>query len=274
MFVPAPPTFVALDLETTGLSPRDDRIVEVGALRFDARGRDLGSFLSLVNPRCAVSARARAVHGIGDGDLAASDGAEVVLPAFLGWLDEVPGSILMAHNAGFDAGFLGRELDRIGHPRTDLAIVDTLPLARSLLPSSPNFRLDTLALFLGLDRDSAHRALDDSRRVRGLWLAMTGGVIPDPFPPSYPVGPRETPVPAGWGDLERAMTEGRRVLIQYAGGTRGASPREITPSAFLHCGGTTYVVALCHLDCLEKQFRLDRVLRLEVLGEGPAPLPP
>lgn len=263
---PGPP-FVALDLETTGLSPDRDRIVEVGAIRFDASGRDRDRFQSLVNPNRAVSPRAREIHGIPDAELALAPPSEVILPRFLAWLDEAPGSTLIAHNASFDAAFLGAELGRIGLARPSLAIVDTLPLSRALLPDSPNHRLETLAGRFGLDLGSSHRALADSARVKGLWLALTGGVVPERLV-SYPIAatPGAPPVPSGWESLAEAMAASRRIRMTYQGGTHGLVPREITPRRFRHMGGVAYVVAHCHASASEKTFRLDRVLMWEVVG--------
>ncbi len=261
--------YVALDLETTGLSAESDRVIEVGAWRFDGWGQALGTFQSLVNPRRPVGAGAFAVHRIPDSELADQPGAEVVLPAFLAWMDETPGATLLAHNASFDASFLGRELARHGILRPDLSVVDTLALARRFVPEVANYRLDTLALHFGLDPFGPHRALADSERVKGLWMAITGGVPPDPPPPAYPVIATDTPVPSGWGELELAIARGQSVRIEYEGGSRGTTPREITPRAFRHLGGVTYVVARCHLDRQEKSFRLDRVRRFEVVAGDP-----
>lgn len=260
------PTFVAFDLETTGLSAEQDRIVEIGAARFDASGRDLGRFQSLVNPMRPVHPRAFSIHGISDHELSFADTAELVLPRFLDWLSEYPGSTLLAHNASFDAAFLGAELARIGLPLPGLEIVDTLPLSRRVLGDLPNHRLDTLAARLGLDPEDSHRALADAARVKGLWLALTGGEIPS-MPIAYPVSVPDgsPPVPSGWDVLSEAMAMGKRVRIAYEGGSRGLAPREITPRRFHHMGGVAYVVAQCHVSSIEKTFRLDRVVQYEVL---------
>jgi DNA polymerase III subunit epsilon len=259
--------FVALDLETTGLSPENDRIVEVAAVRFDSSGRDLGEFHALVNPDRPVSARAREIHGISDADLAAAPFAGVVLARFLAWLDEAAGATLLAHNASFDAAFLGAELARNGIARNDLAIVDTLPLGRKLASDSPNHRLDTLARRFGLDPSNAHRALADSLRVKGLWLGLTGGVMPaDPVAYRVVAPSGGPPVPSGWEMLSEAMAAGRRLRIAYDGGSRGLAPREITPRRFRHLGGVAYVVAECHAASAERTFRLDRVVRWEVVS--------
>lgn len=263
----APPLFVAFDLETTGLFPQTDRVVELGAIRFDATGRELGRFESLLDPRRPMSPSAQAIHGLSDADLRGAPTAESVLPAFLDWLGPPGAARLLAHNAFFDAGFLGRELSRAGLPLPGHEIIDTLALARAAWPESPDHRLDSLCARLGLDGSDAHRALADSRRVRGLWLAATARLADLPplvcyrfFDPGA-----DDPAPAGWESLGEAIARGRRVRIEYTGGTRGDRPREISPRRFTHRGGIAYVVAHCHADGYEKSFRLDRVRRFEVL---------
>ncbi len=192
------------------------------------------------------------------------------MPEFLAWIGDPSDVRLMAHHAGFDAGFLGRELARLGLGPIGLELLDTLALARKLRPDLPSHRLDALAGHFRLALDAPHRALGDSLRVRGLFLALTGGIDPGPSAIVYPIhDPRRGgPVPSGWDDLARAMADRRRVRIVYAGGSRGEAPREITPRRFAHLGGVAYVVALCHLSAVEKTFRLDRVIRLE---EPPPP---
>ncbi len=118
--------FVALDLETTGLSAAVDRVVEIGAVRFDARGVEIARFAQLVHPERLMSPSAQAVHGISDADLAGAPTARQVLPAFLEFLGAPGTSVLLAHNAAFDAAFLGRELSRAGMARPGYAVVDTL----------------------------------------------------------------------------------------------------------------------------------------------------
>ncbi len=262
------PEYVAFDLETTGLSAESDRIVEVGAVRFDASGRELATFERLVNPLRPSGAAARAVHGISDVELAGAETAEAVLSEFVGFLGDPAGTTLLAHNASFDAGFLGRELARLGRPMPGHDVVDTLALARRRWPEQRSHKLDTLARQLGLDPHGPHRALADSRRVRGLWLAMQGDSGPDPpLPLAYPIFDALSPLPAprGWNRIEEAIGLDQPVRIEYTGGTRGTAPREITPRRFANRGGVAYLVALCHIDAKVKEFRLDRVRKFEVI---------
>ena len=259
--------YVAFDLETTGLVAVSDRVVEIGAVRFDARGDERARFERLVNPCRPMSPGAQAVHGISDLDLADAPPARAILPEFLEFLGDPGATLLLAHNASFDAAFLGRELSRLGWASPGHAVVDTLALARARLPHLPTHRLDALARVLGLDPDGPHRALADSLRVKGLWMALGGPDVPFEDLVAYPIFDPRRPalVPFGWDGIAAAIAEGRRVRMEYQGGTRGEAPREVTPRGFVNRGGVAYLVAFCHLDALEKTFRLDRVKRYEVV---------
>ncbi|MEJ7636632.1 MAG: 3'-5' exonuclease [Singulisphaera sp.] len=231
MFKATAREFVAFDLETTGLVAQVDRVVEIGAVRFDASGRELGRFETLVNPERPMSPAAWAVHGISDADLAGAPAARDVLPAFVGFLGDPETTTLLAHNASFDASFLGRELGRLGPTLPRHKVIDTLPLARRRLPHAPDHRLDTLARLLGLDPDGSHRALPDSLRVKGLWVALDGPLVAESALVAYPIfDPKgQTPAPTGRETLAEPIAAGGRVRMEYAGGTRGASPARVSP---------------------------------------------
>jgi DNA polymerase III epsilon subunit family exonuclease len=260
--------FVAFDLETTGLIAESDRVVEIGAVRFEASGRALARFERLVNPERPMSGAALAIHGISDAMLAGAPTARVVLPDFITFLGDPATTTLLAHNAAFDAGFLGRELARHGSPPPAHVIIDTLALARRMIPQARNHRLDTLARLLRLDPDRTHRALADSVRVKGLWLALGGNTLFNDNLIAYNiVDPLvEVASPSGWDLMRVAIAGGLRVRIEYSGGTHGDSPREVTPMRFVHRGGVPYLVALCHFDDFEKSFRLDRVVSHEIVA--------
>jgi DNA polymerase-3 subunit epsilon len=268
--------YVALDLETTGLMAETDRIVEIGAVRFLVNGQEVGRFQRLVNPQRPMSPAAFAIHGLSDEDLALALPAREILPEFLAFLGDPYTTSLLAHNAAFDAGFLGRELGRAGLSIPTHSLFDTLPLARRRLPRLASHRLDNLAQFLGLDPAGAHRALADSLRVKEIWLLLGGGSEPLDALVSYRIfDPTDSePTPEGWEPLSRAAALGTIVRIEYDGGTRGVAPRSITPRRFVQRGGSTYLIAFCHLDSFEKSFRLDRIRCVElVTGQGTLAVP-
>jgi DNA polymerase III epsilon subunit family exonuclease len=260
--------WIAFDVETTGLVAEVDRVVEIGAVRFDPQGREVGRFQRLVHPGRPMSPAAQAIHGISDADLEGAAPARLVLPEFLAFLGDPATTSMVAHNAAFDASFLGSELDRVGLPRPGHAVVDTLPLAHRRLPGLVNYRLGTLSRLMNLGVDDEHRALADAVRVKGLWLALEGPAQPFETLVGYPIlDPRESmSIPLGYEAIRRAIVHGWRVRMEYTGGTRGDAPREVTPRAFVHRGGIPYLVAFCHLDDYEKSFRLDRVRRFEVVA--------
>lgn len=268
--------YVAFDLETTGLVAETDRVVEIGAVRFDASGRELGRFESLVHPERPMSPAAQAIHGISDADLAEAKPARDVLPLFLDYLGEARTTTLLAHNAAFDAGFLGRELALIGRDASEFAVVDTLALARRKIPEARDHRLETLARLFSLNPEGPHRALADSLRVKGLWLALDGAAMPNNLLVSYPILEARggMPAPNGWDLLNEAIAQGLAIRMEYAGGSRGPAPRDVTPLGFTHRGGVPYLVAFCHIDTYEKSFRLDRVTRYELVPPSGTPLPP
>ncbi|MEW4566486.1 exonuclease domain-containing protein [Tautonia sp. JC769] len=254
--------FVAIDLETTGLIPGVDRIVEVGAVRFEADGTVRDRFARLVHPGRPMSPAAERIHGISDAMLADAEPREVVLPAFFDWLMGDRPHRVLAHHARFDAGFLGNELAAMGRPMPGVEVTDTLSLARCRLPKAASHRLDAVAELLGLSAGPAHRALADCERVRGLWVALDGEAGPHVrYPIADPV--REQLIPCGWEGLSEAIAAGHRLVIRYEGGSRGSGPREITPRRLIHKGGAAYLVAFCHLERFEKAFRLDRVVSFD-----------
>ncbi len=260
--------FVAFDLETTGLEAQQDRVVEIGAVRFSRSGQVTGQFEQLVNPGRPMPPAAQAIHGISDADLAAAPPAREVLPRFLDFLGNARSTGLVAHNASFDAAFLGSELRRAGYAHPEHRVFDTLALARCRRPELPSHRLDCLVTAFGLQSAPSHRALADACCVKDLWIELHGPATPDQMLVSYPIhDPQEaSPPPHGWEMLDQAIASGRSVRITYDGGTRGISPRSITPLRFQQKGGVAYLVACCHLDSLEKSFRLDRIRQCEILA--------
>jgi DNA polymerase III subunit epsilon len=261
--------YVALDLETTGLIAGTDRIVEIGAVRFLADGLEIGRFQRLVNPQRPMSPAAYAVHGLSDLDLADAAPAHEILPEFLSFLGDPGTTALLAHNAAFDAGFLGRELSLAGLLAPSHSLFDTLALARRRLPQLASHRLDNLARVMRLDSAGAHRALADSLRVKAVWLRLGGASEAENTLVSYRMfDPKDSePTPEGWEPLMNAAAQRIVVRIEYDGGTRGATPRLITPRRFVQRGGAAYLVAFCHLDFFEKSFRLDRIRCVEITTE-------
>lgn len=148
--------FVAVDFETTGLSAKKHRVVEIGAVVFDAKGTIFETFNSLVDPGTQIGATS--IHGISEIDLVDAPSFAQVLPAFA---DFLIGNTLVAHNAPFDIGFLERELERSGVRFSSLDALCTLELVSRVKPDAPR-KLVKCCDYLGIPIRTGHHALDDA----------------------------------------------------------------------------------------------------------------
>jgi ATP-dependent DNA helicase DinG len=154
-------TLVALDLETTGLSPRLDRIIEVGAVRFRG-GEVLATYQSLVRPEVPIPAAVQELTGIRDADVAAAPHPEQVLKELINFVADSP---VVAHSGHFDLSYLGNSEDG----ESPYRLFDTLDLARIVLPRAPSHSLPHLSRNLGLVHKQPHRALSDADAARQLF---------------------------------------------------------------------------------------------------------
>ncbi|WP_101394296.1 DEDD exonuclease domain-containing protein [Phycicoccus duodecadis] len=154
-------TFVVVDLETTGGSPAECGITEIGAVKVRA-GEVLGEFQTLVDPGEPIPAFIAVLTGITDAMVAGAPRIEAALPAFL---EFAAGSVLVAHNARFDVSFLKAAAARTEHPWPGFPVLDTVHLARQLVRRDevPNHRLGSLARLFRSRTTPDHRALHDAR---------------------------------------------------------------------------------------------------------------
>ena len=149
--------FVAFDLETTGLSSRTDRIIEIGAVIMRG-GKEVDRFQTFVDPQRKLEKKIVDLTGITDDMLVGAPSIEEVLPQFIEFVGD---RVLVAHNSDFDTGFIRAECTRQGIPYT-LTSADTLILAQNLMPQLGKFKLDIVANALSLPEFNHHRAADDA----------------------------------------------------------------------------------------------------------------
>lgn len=153
-------SFVVFDFETTGLSPHDSEIIEIGAIRVDnVKANNHQSFSSLVKPSQSISKRITKINGIDNAMVADAKSIAEVLQEFHVFIGDLP---LIAHNASFDMKFLLHYLEEHGLKFMDNAVVDTLALARKAYPHLDNHKLPTLVDHLSINVNQLHRASDDS----------------------------------------------------------------------------------------------------------------
>jgi DNA polymerase III subunit epsilon len=154
-------TFVVVDLETTGGAPDGAGITEIGAVKVRG-GEELGVLATLVNPGEPIPPFITVLTGITQAMVAPAPRIEAVLPSFL---EFIRGSVLVAHNASYDIGFLKAACARHGYRWPNPKVLDTVTLARRVLIADevPNRKLATLAAHFRTAHQPAHRALDDAR---------------------------------------------------------------------------------------------------------------
>lgn len=167
-------TFVVVDLETTGGSPAEAAITEIGAVKVRG-GQVLGEFQTLVNPGVAIPAFIAVLTGITDLMVAS---APPIGPALSSFLEFARGGVIVAHNAGFDTGFLKAACQANGQVWQDPPVVDTVRLARQLVQhdEARDHRLATLARLFGSATTPDHRALHDARATVDVLHALVARV--------------------------------------------------------------------------------------------------
>lgn len=149
--------FVVFDIETTGFSPVSNRIIEIGAVRVE-KGTIVDRFSVFVNPKVPIPFKIEQLTGINDGMVVDAEPIEVILPRFL---EFSKGAVMVAHNAGFDMSFIIENCKRQGISQ-EFTYVDTVGMARMLLPGLNRFKLDTVAKALNIPLLNHHRAVDDA----------------------------------------------------------------------------------------------------------------
>jgi DNA polymerase-3 subunit epsilon len=166
---------IVFDTETTGLNPAaGDRMVEIGCIEIVNRVETGRHFHAYFNPERPMPAEAEAVHGLSNIFLSDKPRFPDLVEALLEFIEDSP---LVAHNAGFDFGFLNHELGRCGRPSVCTSrMVDTLSIARTRHPGAKH-SLDALCMRFGIDRSQRvkHGALLDAQLLAQVYVELTGG---------------------------------------------------------------------------------------------------
>ncbi len=159
--------FVVFDIETTGFSPVENRIIEIGAVKV-CGGKIVDRFSVFVNPEVPIPFEIEKLTGIKDDMVIDAEKIESVLPQFLSFCE---GCMLVAHNAGFDMSFIMENCDRQGIAH-DFTYVDTVGMARVMLPAQAKHTLDAVAKTLGVSLENHHRAVDDAEATAQIFVKL------------------------------------------------------------------------------------------------------
>ncbi|MCQ2537873.1 MAG: PolC-type DNA polymerase III [Lachnospiraceae bacterium] len=160
-------TTVVFDIETTGRSAKRNKIIEIGAVKLQ-NNEIIDRFSTFINPQVPIPAEIESLTHISDAMVADAPLIDEVLPKFLEFCGE---SVIVAHNAAFDTGFIKYNCEALGL-QYNPTIVDTLGLAQSLLTGLKNYKLDTVADELRVSLESHHRAVDDAECTAEIYMKL------------------------------------------------------------------------------------------------------
>ncbi|MGN0346493.1 MAG: PolC-type DNA polymerase III [Lachnospiraceae bacterium] len=150
-------TYVVFDIETTGFNAAKNKIIEIGAVKIKD-GNIVDRFSEFVNPQVPIPLEIEKLTGINDAMVINADTIEVILPRFLEFSQ---GAVMVAHNAGFDMGFIQYKAKEQGID-CDFTYVDTVAISRTMFPDAAKHTLDAVAKNLGVSLENHHRAVDDA----------------------------------------------------------------------------------------------------------------
>ena len=163
--------YVVFDIETTGLKPDSAQVTEIGAVKV-SDGKVIAEFSTLINPGTVIPAHITQITGISQEMVKDSPSINQVLPEFLNFSAGFP---LVAHNAKFDLSFIEYSCEQLSLAWQRPLVVDTLFLARQIIPrgTTQNYKLQTLSNFLGCTSSPSHRALQDALTTHEVLTELT-----------------------------------------------------------------------------------------------------
>ncbi len=159
-------TFIVFDLETFGLNSHEHPIIEIGAIKVQGT-RIVDSFSQLINPGMSIPEKIQEITSITNSMVADMPKIEEVLPKFMEFVGD---ATMVAHNARFDMSFIRRECKRIMGIDYDPSVIDTLQMARDVMPDLKGYGLGSLTKKLGVALENHHRAVDDSQATAGMFI--------------------------------------------------------------------------------------------------------
>ncbi len=269
-------TFVAFDVETTGLSPISNQLVELSGVKFNCLDDKTETFSTLINPLVEITPQLTSIHGISNEMVAGSPTYHTAVPAFLDWAGD---AVFIAHNAPFDVEFIRVNVAKLGRVCPSNFVVDTLVLSRELLPDSPRHQLKTVVDYLGLPPGEYHRALADSFHVRSVFLKLieqakykewqnllalgsVSGFSYDRFRDEIHAA-MSAEVKKIMASIESAITEEVHINITYNGTFQ--TRRTVKPVSLIHSRGNFYLNAFCQKAQAERIFRVDKIEKLKTV---------
>lgn len=257
--------FCAIDLETTGVNPAFNRIVEIGAARFRIDG-PVENFHTLVNPGVSIPENVIRIHGITDSMVESAPSIGDILPEFYRFMKN---SVIVIQNPQFDLSFIERALVTNNIEHSPLWGLDTVRLSKRYFTGLPNHKLSTLADYLGIDCHM-HRALDDATVCMKVFLEVlqgrgitSGSSFADVMElHGEAVKPGISINSTGDSSMKR-ISIGEKVTIRYRDSDGNVTRRNILPMEFITYGKKNYILAHCYLRGSERCFMTSRIIGID-----------
>lgn len=264
-------TYVAFDTETNGQYPIGSEIVEFGAVKWHG-GRVLDSLQIFAKPKHPIPDAVIKIHGITNETLEQERPLSASLDRILKFIE---GSVLVAHHAPFDLGFLAYALEESGYGIPDQPALCTSLLSRKWIPETTDHKLQTLVKELRIEAGTAHRALDDSRAC----LAVAEKCF-ERMPEGSTL---RQALKSQWKDLSwknfsisaiknqnikniiEAIQAHRDIDLMYGGGRNKGQTRRVRPNGIVRNPDGDYLSAFCYTDQADKRYYLSKIMEAEVV---------
>lgn len=263
--------FIAFDTETSGAYPLGSEVVEFGAVKWSG-GQVVDSYQTLLKPSVKMTDFIIGIHGITNEMVEDAPKMKDKVGDIRKFLE---GSVLMAHHAPFDLGFMAADFERYQVPFPTEPVLCTSLLARKLIPESVNHKLQTLIGVLKLDGGSAHRAKDDANACLhvGLECMKRLGAEATLEDVIKAVGKK-----LSWPDysvyqsnntlirvIVEALAARRDMDIVYESGSFKGTSRRVTPVGIVRNPDGDFLQATCHIDNIAKRFYLNKMKDAQVV---------
>lgn len=173
-----PEQYVVVDIETTGLNPKNDSIIEISALRFN-HGELMNEYVTLIDPGIHISSFISNLTGITDSMVENKDDISISIKEFQEYVQD---DVIVGYNVGFDIGFLYDNLKVIHNEYLNNDYIDVLRLTRRLLPHLPHHRQTDIAQYYGIDIHGVHRAKKDCMICQTIYEKMKEEIIKREIP--------------------------------------------------------------------------------------------
>ncbi len=267
--------FVAFDVETTGLSPVANRLVELSGVKFRKDSETFETFSTLIDPEVPIPSVVTGIHGITDEMVQGAPTAKQAVSDFVEWSGS--DSVMMAHNAPFDVEFLRVNLARAGVPCPSNFVVDTLTIAREFLRETKNHQLKTVVEHFNLPQGDYHRALSDSFHVKNVflqlaadyqlknWNDLTSNGFVSSFDYDHHAESTMNSLPEKTllivESIRSVIERSASMVMEYQGSFK--STRNVQPTALIHSRGNLYLTAFCRRAQAERTFRVDKISKIK-----------